>query len=83
MTGEIARYIQFDRLLPLLTKLAGRLGLAPLAIHRLLETLAVDAQAFFPGYIGRQVQRKTVGIIQLEHRVAGYLLALEPGNHCF
>ena len=64
-------------------KLAGRLGPAALTIHRLFESLAVYAQAFFPGDIGGQVQRKTVGIIQLEHGVTGNLRAIEPGNHCF
>ena len=58
--------------------LLGGLGALALLLHEGIETLGVHLQATLAGHEGGQVNRETVGIVQLEGEIAGNLAA---GSH--
>ena len=51
-------------------ELARLLGAAPLLLHRRLKACLVDAEAALTRHVGRQIDRKAVGVVELEHRIA-------------
>ncbi len=46
------------------------MGTFALRIHCRLKTCLVNGQVVFAGYIGREIDRKAIGVIQLEDRGA-------------
>src|ERR1700730_17392109 len=62
-------------------ELARFLGTAPLFLHRRFKARLVDFQAALARHVGRQVDRKAIGVVQLEHGVAiDHLRALQVAN---
>ena len=70
ITGKIGFAIHLDDLGVIHTEVGGFLGPLPLLLHQGFETGFVDAQLAITQYVGGQIRRETVGIVQLEHHFA-------------
>ena len=64
-------------------EVAGRTGLFTLGVHRRLVGRHVDRQAALAGDVGREIDRKAVGVVQLERHIARNDPAAEPGHRGF
>src|ERR1700682_5930400 len=63
------------------TELACFLRTAPLLLHRRFKARLVDLEAALARHVGRQIERKAKGVVQLEHGVAiDHLRALQVAN---
>src|SRR5882762_3517606 len=62
-------------------ELARFLRTAPLLLHRRFKARLVDLQAALARHVGGQIDRKAIGVVQLEHGVAvDHLRALQVAN---
>ncbi len=59
---------------------AGGAGTLALGLHLALEAFLVEGQAALAGDVVGQVHREAVGVVQLEHHIAGDDAALELGQ---
>ena len=55
-------------------------GTVTLSLHFTLKTVHVELQFCFTRYIGCQVGRETIRVVQLENHFTGYDLVLQSGN---
>lgn len=62
---------------------AGSAGALALGLHLALEAVLVDGQLALAGDVIGQVDREAIGVVQLEHHVAGNHAALQFGEVLF
>ncbi len=72
--------IHLDQGVVIQPELAGGTRALALRFHRCLKAGLIDGQIALTGDITGQVNRKAVGIVQLEHNIAGDLTAFQLGQ---
>src|SRR5690606_32997118 len=80
IAAELALFVDLDARRGLTAEFAGRTGAITLCRHRGLETFLVYAKPAFACDVRGQVDRKAIGVVQLEHHVARQFLALQSGD---
>ncbi|MNF43853.1 hypothetical protein D3C84_249540 [compost metagenome] len=80
VAGEQGIGIDLDQAVVVQAEGAGGAGAFALGLHLALEAVLVDGQLALAGDVAGQVDREAVGVVQLEHHVAGNHAALQLGQ---
>lgn len=80
---EAGLTVDLDKAVVVHAECAGSAGALALGLHLALEALLVDGQLALAGDVIGQVDREAIGVVQLEHHVAGNHAALQFGKVLF
>ena len=77
VTGKYAMRVKLHILGIIGGELTGGTGLLALPLHGIFKSDRINAKVLLASNVGGQVQRKTISIVKLEGRIAGYHVTLK------